>query len=397
VVTGGAVAVALPSLLAIYAQRGTGTGLPAPAVVSAAGQVVWLTSIAAGVVWSVCCAWSTRASLPARRAAGMALACIALVVPVVAVAGVDRPAERASAQLRAFTSLEVDRAGASRFASAGGYRYDLWRIAARQFTGAPLTGVGAGGYAATYFAERRTPDTVRQPHSLPLQALAELGVPGGLGLLAFVGGVLWAALRRRGAPAADHDRLVGVAGLGVFSAWLVHTSADWLHVLPGVTGVALVAAGLLLARDEAGVPRPRPTSRRRAAAGLAVVVVCLLAASTGRQVGADHERRAARASLATEPAAALDHARTGLALSPASLDLHILRAAAEARLGDYDRARTALLAAAASEPHNHVPWALLGDLAVRRGEAATAREAYRRASQLNPRDPALAELPAAVR
>jgi Flp pilus assembly protein TadD len=48
-----------------------------------------------------------------------------------------------------------------------------------------------------------------------------------------------------------------------------------------------------------------------------------------------------------------------------------------------------LLAAAALEPHNYVPPALLGDLAVRRGDLAVARAAYARALVLNPRDPTI--------
>jgi Flp pilus assembly protein TadD len=39
-----------------------------------------------------------------------------------------------------------------------------------------------------------------------------------------------------------------------------------------------------------------------------------------------------------------------------------------------------------------VPWALLGDLATRRGESRQAARDYARALALNPRDPGLAEL-----
>jgi cytochrome c-type biogenesis protein CcmH/NrfG len=36
-----------------------------------------------------------------------------------------------------------------------------------------------------------------------------------------------------------------------------------------------------------------------------------------------------------------------------------------------------------------VPWALLGDVAVRRGDFALAGEYYARAARLNPQDPTL--------
>lgn len=68
-----------------------------------------------------------------------------------------------------------------------------------------------------------------------------------------------------------------------------------------------------------------------------------------------------------------------------------LRAAAYARLDDYQRARASLVEATRREPHDYVPWALLGDLATRRGDRALARRYYRRAVELNPRDTRLRE------
>jgi Flp pilus assembly protein TadD len=55
-------------------------------------------------------------------------------------------------------------------------------------------------------------------------------------------------------------------------------------------------------------------------------------------------------------------------------------------------ARAALLEATRREPHDFVTWALLGDLAVRRGDLAQARRDYGRASELNPRGPGLESL-----
>ncbi|MDQ4129522.1 MAG: tetratricopeptide repeat protein, partial [Actinomycetota bacterium] len=74
------------------------------------------------------------------------------------------------------------------------------------------------------------------------------------------------------------------------------------------------------------------------------------------------------------------------------MSAHYLRAAAYARFDDYRSARGALLAAAQREPHDFVPWALLGDLAVRAGDLPEARRDYGRAHALNPRDPTLAAL-----
>ena len=91
---------------------------------------------------------------------------------------------------------------------------------------------------------------------------------------------------------------------------------------------------------------------------------------------------------------ALDRTATALQLNPYAVETLYTQAAAHARRDDYPRARNALMRAADQEPLNFVPWALIGDLAARRGELGQARSAYRRAAALNPRDAQLSELAA---
>ena len=86
----------------------------------------------------------------------------------------------------------------------------------------------------------------------------------------------------------------------------------------------------------------------------------------------------------------LAKANDALALNADSLPTYYLKAAAYARLDDYLRARATLLAATRREPHDFVTWALLGDIALRRGDRAAAARSYRRARALNPRDQELA-------
>lgn len=106
-------------------------------------------------------------------------------------------------------------------------------MAAGQFEDAPLRGIGAGNYDRTYFVERRTAEDIKQPHSLPLQTLAELGLVGGFGLLAFLGAIVAGFARRaRAARTSASDLGLVVAGGGMFLVWLVHTSVDWLHLSP---------------------------------------------------------------------------------------------------------------------------------------------------------------------
>jgi hypothetical protein len=285
-------------------------------------------------------------------------------------------------------------ADTSRFLSGGGNRYDYWRVAWSSFTAHPLRGVGAGNYAPDYFLHRRTTEDIRQPHSVELQTLTELGLVGAIALGLFLLGVaLGLAQRARAARADFAERAIAVAAGGTFVAWFAHTSVDWLHLLPGLTGIALASAAALCVRESAA-PAPGPGSRRRTVvAVLATIALVIFGAITVvRPLLAEHERSQAQSQVARSPARALASANRSLGLDPAPLLTYYVKSAAYARLGDYQDARATLLVAARREPHDFVTWVLLGDLATRRGDLPTARRAYLRAAGLNPRDQALRRL-----
>jgi Flp pilus assembly protein TadD len=124
------------------------------------------------------------------------------------------------------------------------------------------------------------------------------------------------------------------------------------------------------------------------------LLVALCAASFGRHYSAHVYAERAREALPASPRTALARTGSSLQLNPYAAETLYARAAAYARLDDYARARESLMRAAAQEPLNFVPWALIGDLAARRREMAQARAAYRHAAKLNPRDAQLAELAA---
>ena len=159
-----------------------------------------------------------------------------------AVVAVGDPIDRVKTEYDDFVSLRVDEDRATRFTEGGGFRYDLWRIAFDEFKGSPLRGVGAGNYDTDYYRERRNPQPAPQPHSLEMQLLGELGIVGLAALLLLVAGVVWGMVRAASEP-LERDRWVVVGAAGIFLAWLAHTSVDWLHNIPGLTGIALVAAG----------------------------------------------------------------------------------------------------------------------------------------------------------
>jgi hypothetical protein len=324
------------------------------------------------------------------RISAALLAAVALAAVLSVAVAVDDPLGKVSNQYEAFTKLEPVK-GASRFTSGGGNRYDYWRIAWDQFTDHPLDGVGAGNFDRTYFLQRRTDEDVRQAHSIELQTLGDTGLLGAAFLLAFLGAVFLGAWR---CAAAARRREVGAgivaATTGMFVVWLAQTSVDWLHLIPGVTGIALGAAAILLrsppaAAGEAGegtglrrLPRLAPFG----AIALAVLAIVFI----GRPTLADHLRSEAGNELQSSPRGAFEDAEESLSLNPDSLQAYYLKAASLARLHAYRPARGSLLEAIAHEPGNYVSWALLGDLLTRRGAIPEAMHAYRRAAALNPRD-----------
>ena len=185
-----------------------------------------------------------------------------------------------------------------------------------------------------------------QPHSLEMQVLAELGLVGALALLVFVGALVAGfamAVRRRGADVGT--RSVIVAGAGMVGVWLLQGAADWLHLLPGITAIALCGCAALLAPPY----EQRERARGPAAWGVVLVVglaVLFCAFTIARITLAEHNRSAATDVLDEDPRESLRRIEDALALQDDSLDSLYVRAAALARLNDYARARATLLEAA---------------------------------------------------
>jgi hypothetical protein len=99
-----------------------------------------------------------------------------------------------------------------------------------------------------------------------------------------------------------------------------------------------------------------------------VLVIAGAAVSVARPTLADRLRSAGRAKLESDPAAAIEKASDSLALNDEARPTYWWRRPAYARLDMYEQARDPPLEATRREPHDYVTWALLGDLAVRRGD-----------------------------
>jgi hypothetical protein len=408
------VAAAAPNLLHVYNHTVAGS-VPA-AVGHAAGRSALLAALAVGIVWALL-TWALGL-LPARdifrvRRAGAWLLLIPLLLALAVAAGSAHRIEHdARDQWHSFTHLAAPSAGGSSSSSTGqsrllsgaGNRYDYWRIAWRVWREHPVLGVGAGNYQRSYYQQRATTEDIQQPHSIELQTLSELGVVGVLLLAGFLAGIAWGVMRmRRAARRSPLTRSLTVGAVGAFVAWLVQTSVDWMHLLPGLTAVAITAVAVLVrshgphtaeatSRDSQLVKTLK--SRPALALGASTIVVTLLiaGASLSRQGLAGIYRTRAQHELATEPAAALADANRSLDIDADNVETYYAKAAALARFDQAAGAETTLRQALAHEPHNFVTLTLLGDIAVREHRLRTAGREYTRAHRLNPRDLTLAKL-----
>ena len=390
VVAAGVAACSGP-VLDVYDSVGSGRA-PSDDVLRDAAVAMLIASAAVGAVWAAGLTAVNRLGSRmehARRFGWVPLAFGAAVAVVVALVVVSDPVGRVRDNYHAFVELRSTGDVSSRFTTGAGNRYDYWRVAVDQFKDDPLHGIGAGNYDRTYFLERRTAEDIRQPHSIELQMLGELGIVGGVLLAAFLLAIFAGFARRARMASQDANvRALTVAAGGVFTVWLVHTSVDWLHLIPGLTGIALCSAAVLVS------PWGRPRAGATGPGRIAVIAICgaaVLAGAVmiGQSALADRYLQEGRHALTSSPARAIAKARDSLSLNDERLSTYYLEAAAWARLGDYARARAALREATRREPHESVTWALLGDLATRRGDTRQALHDYRRAHALNPQNAAL--------
>jgi hypothetical protein len=353
-VVAGGVAAAGPDLLHVY-NAAAGGAVPKGAA-HAAGRAALLAALAVGAVWALLTASWQRVASARQAPRATTLGSRLLVIPVVVVLALaagstGRIEHDARVQWHAFIRLAEPADGRapagvnsnSRLLTGAGNRYDYWRIAWGAWQSHPVLGLGAGNYARTYYEHRATAEAVDQPHSLELQTLSELGLGGVLLLGCFLAGVFWGAVRMRRRTAGSPLRLALLTGgLGVFTAWLVQASVDWMHLLPGLTAIALAAAATLIwprsGSLAAETPRPspdaRPTPRQAALAlGVAAVIGAVIAtgASLSRQGLAQVFRSNAQNELRDNPTAALTDANRSLNFDADAVRTYYIKAAALAR------------------------------------------------------------------
>lgn len=408
------VALASPWLLRPYhAFTGDRPSATAPGITVAATALVVVTVGLFAVGMAVALFDQGLRANPARlavlrRAARLALAVVVVVGVVSAAAAVGNPVTFARHKWDQFRDLNGNTNVAStRYLSVGGQRYDLWRVAVKEFAQSPILGAGADNYQFGYYRYRETNRNLSDPHSLLFSLLSELGIVG-VGLFcAFVVGML-GATRRGWRSLEDRYRRAVAASAAAGTVLLGQSMVDWIWLIPGLTaiGLFLLSVGAALSSPSTAggrqVPRARPEHARfqtlrpvrarapwlrlAAIGGLVAAMLAVLALFLSNA----YIQRAR--SAISDPPAELSAAKLAAELDPWNVDPHYLEASADETMGNRRSAYRQLRDALALEPANFATLGVLGDFEARGGDFDAARAYYRRALALDPLDVGLRQL-----
>jgi tetratricopeptide (TPR) repeat protein len=228
---------------------------------------------------------------------------------------------------------------------------------------------------------------VRDAHSLYLEHLAELGLPGLLALVALLAVLLAAAVRARLRLADPEDVGASTAMTAAFAVFLVSAAVDWQWEVGAVALLGLLAAGIAVAsgaepaRGVAGDGPPRVPWVRIAAvtvalAALAIQIPGLIATerlrssqAAARDGDLEEAEELAADAVEAEPWGASPREQLALAL--------------EAQ-GDYESAEAAIREAMEREPTNWRLPLVLARVQARDGRRQAAKRTFLRYGDLRP-------------
>ena len=322
-----------------------------------------------------------RLRLPVRaRLPVVAAAACAAVAGMTLVAAVVRAPDRVSDKYQEFVADDravADGSSSRLLATGNNGRLDHWNVALDGYRTHPWRGTGAGTYELAWARARPDELKVDDAHSLYVEVLGELGVPGFAALLCVLVLILGAfAVRARG---PDRPMFAALLALGV--AWAVHAGIDWDWEMPVATFWLFAFGGAVLASPRRGeTTRPGASVARvlgiAACAGAAVLPVQVL-------VSQRHLDRGVRAFHAGYCRQATEAARRSADTLQMRAEPFEVMGACQVRLGEPARAVTSLNMAIERDPHN---WRLHYNLAVARAAAGIdPRAAASTSTRLNPR------------
>lgn len=350
--------------------------------------VVWLTAAGAGLYglsWGLVDRRFTPPVSVVRAIGGLVVAGTILALGLGAFAFHERVGNPVSWGEQKWEAFKInDTAGQrqSRYLGVSGHgRYTLWKVAVKDFVSHPLLGVGTQNYEATYYRLRdHRAGNVLQPHSLPLEVLAERGIVGALLFFGFLAVCLAGGFRKRFGRLDPEEKAQFGAALAAVSYWFIHSSDEWFWQLPAVTVPAMIYLATLVAPwDHAGFSLSR-WPRRVAGALVAVSVIAIIIPLYAA------DRYLHMSKTTKNPWMGLEYVERAQKLDPVDPRLPEQEAILALKIGDEPRAEAAYRREAHLNPDLYAPYQLLGSLYQHEGKPGEARVLYRKALSLNPLD-----------
>ena len=277
----------------------------------------------------------------------------------------------------------------------GSGRDEFWRVGVEAFGEKPLLGHGAGAYRFSWHLLRDNSVDNLDAHSLYLQAFAELGVVGGLLVLAMMGMLLWTGFAAcRGARGAERDLYAAL--LGAALAFAVCAAIDWFWLIAVMGAVFFLATGALVAARCAQLARLRVAGNGHEARrhyGLAIVGLAVAWISALALVGpllVDRKIEASNSAAAEgNLASAISNAETARSIEPWATSPYKQLGLLAEHEGDYASASKWLSEAIDREEDSWLLYYLRARVEYGAGDEAAALADQREARRLNPEEKCL--------
>ena len=265
-------------------------------------------------------------------------------------------------------------------------RSGLWRSAIDGFGRSPVLGAGAGTSEFRIAADGYI-GADRDTHSLYLEQLAELGVPGLAMTIMFLGGLLLLVLRRRRilTPAEMGPY---AAAVGAFSVFVAHAAVDWMWELTAVTVFAVAGMAIAASAGTDSSQRVALSTPAKTALIAVALAACLLQLPGAVSNILVRDSHAAARNGSTD--AAVSAADRSARSAPWAAGPYAQRALLAESAGDLTTARRQILHAIDRERLNFRYFLLLARIEAERGRVPQALAAYQRARELRPASPFVA-------
>jgi O-antigen ligase/polysaccharide polymerase Wzy-like membrane protein len=384
---------ALPTLLDVFQHGHGGPGL-LPLLRDSA-RVIALTSLGSVALAAICIRGvEFRLDLGRERVQLLSRIVAVLTVATVVVGGTVFVAKRGGpinfldqrvSEFKKVGYPNLQRQGTRFGANVGSNRHDFWRVAVDEAGDHPLLGGGAGSFATAYLKDRKSDETPRDPHSVEMLTLSELGLVGLLLLGFFLVASAWADVRAWRLGPAAAALVAGSLASGAY--WLVHASYDWFWLYPGVTAPAIFLLGAAAAPPllDRGVGRP---GRGRL---LAVPALALALLITVPLFFSQRYANRAYDEYPGNPSAALSDLDRAADLDPYDPEPLLAKGLIDLQLGRGREAVVAFRNAADRQPAGYAAHYFLARALAPTNPAAARAEAAE-ALRLNPLDPRVRHL-----